>query len=76
MAMRNYWITLDADGTVPKGFGPNTARGAGFDLAIRQRVDGESVEVLTITGRSDGEELCLRVSDRQGNVLHTIRTKR
>lgn len=50
MAMRNWWVEVEIDGRKTKLAGGPRAKDGGFELTIRQRDEGESVEVLRVWG--------------------------
>ena len=50
MAMRDWWIEVEIDGRKRKLAGGPRAKDGGFALTIRQREEGESVEVLRVLG--------------------------
>lgn len=63
--VRNWWIEVEVDGRATKvALGP-VARDGGFDLVVKMRSGGEVAEALWVTGRARGEDLTLRVWDRQ-----------
>ena len=73
--MRNFWIEATIDGKKTKlASGPRSKDG-GFELFIYQRVNGESVNVLTVTGHAptkgeDSGQLHLVVFDASADIIH------
>ena len=68
--VRNFWITLDVDGSKKQiASGPRSANG-GFDLTLLLREHGEiSDKKLYIIGRANDDTIQITVYDETGTDL-------
>jgi len=73
--VRNFWIDLDVDGQEkPIGTGPKNKEG-GFSAQIFIRSGGAVEKILSINGRSYGNELSLSVDTADGKFLKYTRPR-